>query len=276
MNNTFNFRRFGLLLRKTIYEKGLVLGGSFILVIVLVLFAYSSLKTARQSSFAQSMGFAIGLFSVTVWVNILLNNFSKKSVAASYLTLPCSHFEKWLSVFVITVFLYLPLFLVVFKIIDSLFLDYHRELAVTKFHYSAKQLEADFPYLTYSFAEKDNINRMPFSIFLACFSGLGGVAVVGSLYFNQKSYIKSALVFLGLFVAFSFLGDLLFSFIIGEKTTTSGVLNFAKAVVSTENKKAYSINATEPIKNLIKYFMMIFIPAALWLIGLVQFGDKEL
>lgn len=276
MNNTFNFRRFGLLLRKTIYEKGLVLGGTFILATVLVLFAYSSLKTARQSSFGQSMGFAIGLLSVTVWVNILLNNFSKKSVSASYLTLPCSHFEKWLSVFTITVLVYLPMFLVVFKVIDSLFLDYHRELAVTKFHYTAKQLEVDFPYLTYSFAEKDNLNRMPFSIFLACFFGLGGIAVVGSLYFNQKSYIKSALVFLGLSVAFSFLGDSLFSFIIGEKTTTSGVLNFTKAVVSTESKKAYQIYATESIKSLIQYFMMVFIPAALWLIGLVRFGDKEL
>lgn len=276
MNNTFNFRRFGLLLRKTIYEKGLVLGGTLVLVTVLIVFAYSSVQTARQSSFAQNMGFVIGLFSVTVWVNILLNNFSKKSVAASYLTLPCSHFEKWLSVFVITVLVYLPLFLGVFKIIDTLFLDHYRELAISKFHYSAKQIEIDLPYLTYNFIDKTLINRMPFSIFLACFFGLGGIAVVGSLYFNQKSYIKSALVFLGLFVAFSFLGDLLFSFIIGEKTTTSGILNLTKAVVTTENKKAYPINATELIKNLIKYFMMIFIPAALWLIGLVRFGDKEL
>ena len=276
MNNTFNFRRFGLLLRKTIYEKGLVLVGTFILVIVLILFAYSSLKTARQSSFAQSMGFVIGLFSVTVWVNILLNNFSKKSVSASYLTLPSSHFEKWLSVFVITIFIYLPFFLVFLKVIDTLFLNHYRELAISKFHYSTKQLETDLPYLTYNFIEKDNLNRMPFSIFLACFLGLGGVAVVGSLYFNQKSYIKSALVFLMLYVAFSLLGDLLFRFIIGEKTTTSGILNFTKAVVSTENKKEYPINATEPIKNLVKYFMIVFIPAALWLIGLVRFGDKEL
>lgn len=276
MNNTFSFRRFGLLLRKTIYEKGLVLGGTFILVIVLILFGYSSLSNVRQSAYPQSIGFVIGLFSITIIVNILLNNFSKKSIAASYLTLPCSNFEKWLSIFVTAVLIYLPLFLVVLKVVDLLFLDYYRELAVTKFHYSAKQLEVDFPYLAYSFIEKDNLNRMTFSLFLSTFFGLGGVAVVGSLYFNQKSYIKSALVFLGLFVAFSFLGDLLFSFIIGEKTTTSGILNFTKAVVSTENKKVYPINATESIKNLVKYFMMIFIPAALWLIGLVRFGDKEL
>ena len=276
MNNTFNFRRFGLLLRKTIYEKGLVLGGTFILVTVLIVFFYSSTSTNRQSSLPQSMGFAIGLFSVTAWINILLSNFSKKSVAASYLTLPCSHFEKWLSIFVITVFIYLPLFLVVFKVIDTLFLNHYRELAINKFHYSAKQLETDLPYLTYNFIEKDNLNRMTFSIFLSTFFGLGGVAIVGSLYFNQKSYIKTALVFLGLFVAFSFLGDFLFNFIIGEKTTTSGILNFTKAVISTENKKAYPINASEPIKNLVKYFTMIFIPAALWLIGLVRFGDKEL
>lgn len=275
MNNFFNFRRLMLLLRKTIYEKGLVLGGTFILALVFILLIYSTQNAGRQSAFAQNMSFMIGVFSVTIWVNILLNNFSKKSITVSYLTLPCSHFEKWLSVVVITVFLYLPLFLGVLKVIDLLFVDSYREIAVAKFNYSAAQLEIDLPYIKYSF--DDNVNdRMPFSTFLACFFGFGGVSLLGSLYFNQKSYIKSALVFLGLFVAFSFFSDLIFSFIIGEKTTTSGVFNFTKAVVSTESKKAYPINATESIKNLVKYFMMIFIPAALWLIGLVRFSDKEL
>jgi hypothetical protein len=274
MNNTFNFRRFGLLLRKTIYEKGLFLGGIFVLVIVPILFVY---KQATQITTSQSLSFIIGLFSITIIVNILLNNFSKKSIAASYLTLPCSNFEKWLSISVFAFLLYLPLFLAVLKVIDILFLDYYRELAVTKFHYSAKQIEANFPHITYNFDEKDNSKLiMPFTKFMANFFGLGGVSVVGSLYFNQKSYLKSALIFLGLFVAFSFLGDLLFSFIIGEKVTVSGVFNFTEAVVSDENKKTYPINAAESIENLVKYFMMIFIPMALWLIGLVRFSDKEL
>jgi hypothetical protein len=275
MNNTFNFRRFGLLLRKTIYEKGLVLGGTFILVTILIMFSYSSTSTNRQSSFSQSMGLVIGLFSVTVWVNILLNNFSKKSAAASYLSLPCSHFEKWLSVFVITIFMYLPLFLVVFKVIDTLFLNHFRDLAISKFHYSTKQLETDLPYLTYNFIEKDNLNRMPFSIFLACFFSLGGVAVIGSLYFNQKSYIKSALVFLGLAFTLSLALNMLFDTIIGEKTST-GIFSFTKAVITTENERLFTINASESIQQIGKYFIMIFIPAALWLIGLVRFSDKEL
>ena len=275
MNNTFNFRRFGLLLRKTIYEKGLVLGGTFILVTVLIVLSYSSTSQNRVSSLPQRMGFVIGLFSVTAWVNIFLSNFTKKSVAASYLTLPCSHFEKWLSVFVITAFIYLPFFLMVFKVVDLLFLNYYRELAVTKFYYSVKQLENDLPYLTYNFAEKDNLNRMPFSIFLACFFGLGGVAVVGSLYFNQKSYIKSALVFLGLAFTLSLALNMLFDTIIGEKTST-GILSFTKAVITTENERLFTINASESIQQIGKYFIMIFIPAALWLIGLVRFSDKEL
>ncbi len=275
MNNTFNFRRFGLLLRKTIYEKGLVLGGTFILVIVLIVFSYSSTSTNRQSSLPQSMGFAIGLFSITVLVNILLNNFSKKSVAASYLTLPCSHFEKWLSIVFITFLVYLPLFLAVFKVIDLLFLNYYRELAITKLHYSAKQLEADLPYLKYTFVEKDNLNRIPFWMYLTNFFGLGGVAVVGSLYFNQKSYIKSALVFLGLLITLSLFANMLFGTIIGEKINTT-ILGFSKVIITTENARFFPVNASESIQQIVKYFMMIFIPAALWLIGLVRFGDKEL
>jgi hypothetical protein len=273
MNNTFNFRRFGLLLRKTIYEKGLFLGGIFVLVIVPILFVYN---LATQITTSQSLSFIIGLFSITIIVNILLNNFSKKSIAASYLTLPCSNFEKWLSISVFAFLLYLPLFLAVLKVIDILFLDYYRELAVTKFHYSAKQIEANFPHIKYNFDEKDNLNLiMPFTKFLANFFGLGGVSVVGSLYFNQKSYIKSALVFLGLAFTLSLALNMLFDTIIGEKTST-GIFSFTKAVITTENERLFTINASESIQQIGKYFMMIFIPMALWLIGLVRFSDKEL
>lgn len=273
MNNTFNFRRFGLLLRKTIYEKGLVLGGIFVLSIVLIIFPYSSSGTLRQSAFAQSMGFTIVLFGVTIFVNTLLNNFSKKSAAASYLLLPSSHFEKWLVVFVSTFLIFLPIFLIILKVIDTLFIDYYRELAVTKYHYSAAQLETSLSYLTYTFEEKDNLSRMPFWFFLPTFFGLSGVAVVGSLYFNQKSYIKSALVFLGLAIVLSLSVSMLFGVVISEKTTFMG---FTRTLVSTKDERHYIIDATEPIQNLVKYFTMVFIPVALWLIGLVRFSDKEI
>lgn len=273
MNNTFNFRRFGLLLRKTIYEKGLVLGGIFVLAIVLIIFSYSSSGTLRQSAFAQSMGFMIGLFGVTIFVNILLNNFSKKSAAASYLSLPSSHFEKWLVVFVSTFLIFLPIFLIILKVIDTLFIDYYRELAVTKYHYSAAQLETSLTYLTYTFDEKDTLSRMPFWFFLPTFFGLSGISVVGSLYFNQKSYIRSALVFLGLAIILSLSVNMLFGAIIGEKTA---IMNFTKAFITTQKEKHYTVSASESVQSLIKYFMVIFIPAALWLIGLVRLSDKEI
>lgn len=273
MNNTFNFRRFGLLLRKTFHEKGLVLGGILVLSIALITFSYSSSSTLRQSAFAQSMGFTIGLFGVTIFVNILLNIFSKKSAAASYLSLPCSHFEKWLVVFVSTCLIFLPIFLILLKVIDTLFIDYYRELAVSKYHYSATQIETSLAYLAYTFEEKDNLSRMPFWFFLPAFFGLGGVAVVGSLYFNQKSYIKSALVFLGLAIVLVFSVSTLYGTVIGEKTA---MMSFTKAFITTQKEKHYTVNASESIQQIVKYFIMVFIPVVLWLIGLVRFSDKEI
>lgn len=274
MNNIFNFRRFGLLLRKTIYEKGLVLGGTLLLTSVIILFLYTVSTTARTSSFAHNIGFVAGILSSTAFVSLLLSNFSRKSAAVSFLTLPCSNFEKWLMIVALTFLIYLPLFLFIFKVIDTFYLDYYREIAVNKFHLTSKQLEEDLPYLTYNFDKQDN--SLSFTTFLACFTGFSGFTTLGSLYFNQKSYVKSALVFLGLFLVLSFLADTLFSLIIGEKVTTAGVFNFVKALVSTNEKKTFSINATESIKNLVQYFMMIFVPVILWLISLVRFSDKEI
>lgn len=219
MNNIFNFRRFGLLLRKTIYEKGLVLGGTLLLTLIIILFLYTVSTTARTSSFAHNIGFLAGILSSTAFVSLLLSNFSRKLAAVSFLTLPCSNFEKWLVIVVLTFLIYLPLFLFIFKVIDTFYLDYYREIAVNKFHLTPKQLEEDLPYLTYNFDKQDN--SLSFAAFLACFTGFSGFTTLGSLYFNQKSYVKSALVFLGLFLVLSFLADTLFSLIIGEKVTTA-------------------------------------------------------
>ena len=273
MNNTFDIRRFGFLIKKIIYEKGLILGGSFVLLVVLMLLIYGTSSAVKQSSLPQNACFGLGLISPTVFVSILLNHFSRKSSAVAYLTLPCSHFEKWLTIFMLTVFIYLPLFLLTFKLIDTVFLNHYREVAVTKFQYMNYQLESDLPYLKYTFQAVKGV--MPFSGFMACFFGLSGATVLGTLYFNQKSYIKTALVLVGFFIVFGFLANTLFGIIIGESTST-GIFTFDKALVTNESKRQFSVEAPEAIKNLVKYFLLVFIPAALWLIGLVRLRDREL
>ena len=271
MNNTFDIRRFGFLLRKTMYEKWLVLLGSYAILMVLILIFYSTESASKSSTTPQIFSFVFGAFSVAIFVNILLNNFSKKSSAASFLTLPCSNFEKWFSVFLIIVLVFLPLFLLTLKVIDTAFVNHFRDIAVKKFHYLPKQLENELPYISYSFKKINN----SFSSFLSIFFLFGGISIIGSLYFNQKSLLKTALASLGFIIVFSFLGGILYRMIIGEKVNIVN-FDFANVTVTNEDLMSFSITVSDTAKNLIQYFMLIFMPLALWLISLVRFGDKEL
>ena len=271
MNNTFDIRRFGFLLRKTMYEKGLVLLGSYAILMVLILIFYSTESASKSSTTPQIFSFVFGAFSVAIFVNILLNNFSKKSSAASFLTLPCSNFEKWFSVFLIIVLVFLPLFLLTLKVIDTAFVNHFRDIAVKKLHFLPKQLENELPYISYSFKKINN----SFSSFLSIFFLFGGMSIIGSLYFNQKYLLKTVLVFIGFIVAFSFLSAIFYKIVIGEEVD---IVNFDYINVTVINGdlKRFSITVSDTVKNLIKYFMLIFMPLALWVISLVRFGDKEL
>lgn len=273
MNNIFDFRRFGLLLRKTIYEKGLVLGGTFVLLIAIMLFLYWQVKNINSSQVYQNLCFGIGFIYPAFLVSFLLNNFSKKSNAASYLALPCSHFEKWLSVFIIVVLIYLPLFLLTLKIIDTSFINHYREIAITKFHWDAKRIATSFPYIKYRF--EDTEGQFPIDIFLSLSLILGSISILGSLYFNQKSLIKTAIVCLGFILFFSFLGGVVFELILGEKVSVS-IFNLTKAVITNKYQTSFTLFAQKPVKYFVNYFILIFIPFALWAISLVRFREKEL
>ncbi len=272
MNNTFNLRRFGHLLNKTLYEKRLVLLGSFVLLIAFSVLVYATGSNARNSTSTQRIVLFFGLLIMpTVVVNILLDNFSKKSVAASFLTLPCSHFEKWLAVFVLTIFIYLPLFLVFFKIVDTVFVNHYRDLALTKWHFTSQQIEKDLPYFSFSLDEL----KSPLSYPLSNFFVLSAISMIGSLYFNQKAYIKTALIGIVLFVVLNLLANKGFELIIGEKVSMN-TTEFTGATVINKDFRSFIVGATEPVKSMFKYFLMFVVPAALWLIGLLRFREKEL
>lgn len=273
MNNTFDTRRFWALLKKTFYENRLVLLGTSVLLLALVIFFYAAANSMKDSSFAQNSSLVFGLFSATIYVNILLGNFSKKSSAASFLTLPSSNFEKWLSVFVIVFCMILPLFLLSLKLIDTVFVERAREIAATKLFYSTFQLNKDLPFIKLNFEESNS--HMPFEAFLAAFGVYSGISMIGTLYFNQKSYIKTALLTLALHTIFSFGANALFGLIIGETASTNSI-NFTFGTIILANEAKFNVNASESITLIIRSFMLVILPMALWLIGYVRLREKEL
>lgn len=271
MNNTFDTHRFWALLKKTFYENRLVLLGTSVLLLALVISFYASVS--KNSSFAQNSSLIFGLLGATIYVNILLGNFSKKSSSASFLTLPSSNFEKWFSVFVIVFCVILPLFLLSLKLIDTIFIERAREIAATKSFYTTFQLNKDLPFIKLNF-EKNN-NHISFEGFLAAFGVFSGMSMIGTLYFNQKSYIKTALVILVLHTISSFGASALFGSIIGETASTNSI-NFTFGTIILANEAKFNVNASESIIFMVRSFMLVILPMALWLIGYVRLREREL
>lgn len=130
MNNTFNIKRFAWLFKKTILERPAQLLGMTCLTLVVVLLIYAILKSLAPRDVVQNGSFMIGLAGGGSFLaSFVFNYFSSNAAGSSYLTLPASHFEKWLCAVLISVVLFTIIFLVFYRITDAAFVaSYHRSL----------------------------------------------------------------------------------------------------------------------------------------------------
>src|SRR5882762_2848221 len=111
MNNTFNLRRFWLLLKKTLLERPVQMFGFTGLILAVVLIMYVIIKSLGGFTAAQNISFIWGLPGGGFFLgSFVFNYFSSTANGSSYLTLPASHFEKWLCAVLITGVLYVGVF----------------------------------------------------------------------------------------------------------------------------------------------------------------------
>src|SRR5579862_6757694 len=99
MNDTFNFKRFKFVFIKTIVERPTQIVGTFVLSFSVVLLIYFFLEALGNNfELAQLFSFSVGLIGGGCFLaSLVFNFFSDGASSASYLTLPASSLEKWLS-----------------------------------------------------------------------------------------------------------------------------------------------------------------------------------
>lgn len=189
MNDTFSAKRFALLLKKTLLERPSQMFGFIGLILAVTFILYFILKSLTSFDAAQNITFIWGFAGGgCILASFVFGYFSSNANGSSYLTLPASHFEKWLCGMLIAMVFYPIIFLLVFRMIDSGF--------VTLFH---KSLDPESPlYLeqyrsVYLFSFTGRLALKVDPIFLIFTS----IAMLGSLYFNKVAFIKTALVFFG-------------------------------------------------------------------------------
>ena len=263
MNDTFNFKRFLLLLQKTLLERPMQLFGFTGLIILLSLVFYFVFKSIEGFKEAQDLTFMWGLVCGGSFISsFMFSYFFSNASGCSYLTLPASHFEKWLCGVLIAGILYPLVFLLSYRAIDASFVAlYHQSLNASAPFYKEKY-EA-----VYMFAFDGRVANKVYPIIFFT----SGAMVVGSLYFNKVAFIKVALVLtvccLGIFglnwlVAKSVFGSIeaLFPF---------------RNVHIILGKETGSIDLPKTSQLISTYSLCYIYPALLWVLAYVRLKEKE-
>jgi hypothetical protein len=190
MNQTFNIRRFGWFFKKTLLERPAQLIGLIILCMALSLVAYAFAKFTAGFEVAQMVTFMLGLIVGGCFLaSLVYGYFGTNASGFSFLTLPVSQFEKWLCGVLITAIIYTVIFLLFFRLIDSIF--------VSMYHNS---LDPQNPFYKEQY---DAVQLFPLNGYIAIktymmFANFAGSMLVGSLYFDKAPFIKVALILCGL------------------------------------------------------------------------------
>lgn len=190
MNNTFDIKRFGLLLKRQWLEFGkiylITLGVAFGVIAsfyVTAVWSFFRENPHVDLNFRDSLFSIFGFLFITVIASNYFAYFGQKAKTVVDLLLPASTFEKFLAAILFTGFLATLSFVAVFALTDAMFVSNVRaDLNPNAVYYISSFRRITF-YPVYL------LPLMVTSVFL-----------LGSIYFNKFHYIKTAISVIG-FVA---------------------------------------------------------------------------
>jgi len=263
MSDTFNLKRFVLLMKKTVMERPTQTIGAIVLLLVLSFALYAIAKRLAGFGAAQNLSFIWGLAGGGFFLaSLIFGYFSSNASGSSYLTLPASFFEKWLCGILIAGIFYPLLFVILFHCIDLLFVSaYHHSLDPNSLFYK-QQYES-----VYTFDLNGTIAWKVYFIF----SFVTGAMLTGALYFNKIAIIKTAIaicVFIGVLFGINWLvGMLVFGPIKEFGLYDHVTIEIGKA----EGVILLPASAENFIRSCIAYCL----PTVLWLLPLLRLREKE-
>lgn len=265
MNEIFQLNRFYYLFKKLLYEKKGHFIGAFVLIFAFVMFLYNSSGNIRDGHFYnQAESFSIGLVICGgIWISISLNYFSPNEEGYSYLTLPASYFEKWLTV-VLTGVLFFIIYCIGFRIWDMAMTAYFKAHVDTHAYFYKKILPE---IKVMSFNMEDNIYlSMPYLFFL----NLTALVAVGGLYFNRLAWVKACLFAIGFFWVYIFIFNQAGVFLFSKEITSFFYIDGIR--IDGEKYIIYD----EPYRTFRTIFFYAILPILLWIIALVRMKEKEI
>jgi hypothetical protein len=263
MNNTFNIKRFGWLFKKALLERPVQMFGFIGLIFAIILISYFICKSQIGFWAAQNLAFIWGLAGGGGFLaSFVFGYFSSNANGSSYLTLPASHFEKWICGILIAGVLYPVIFLLFYRIMDAGFVAmYHNSLdpgsPLYKIRYNA----------VYIFPFDGRIATKVYPLFLL-FTGVG---MMGSLYFNKASFIKTALCFCMVCFSLFALNWLFASMLFGN---IDSAFPFTEVSILV-GKETGSVELPKKIFQIYMYALEFILPGIFWILTYIRLREKE-
>jgi hypothetical protein len=270
MNDIFSFRRFYYLLKKQIIEKRLfLLGISTIVIFLEISIYYLNGNIYQVSGNLQYLSlFVLLILSPTILISFILNSFSDIKTSIGALLLPVSFFEKWLMIFAIVFLTFVPSHLLILKFIDYSFVNHYKELAIESKQFTAKRIHDSWPYISYVF----NGNSY-FSYYLMFSVYCSGIFLLGTLYFKNLSYFKTALVLILVLTFVLYGGNYITETIIGENSKLQ--FDDFGAWIQVQ-PRPFLIQGKMTSSVVLTWYAKLVLPLALWLIAILRFREKEI
>jgi hypothetical protein len=263
MNDIFSLQRFGWLMRKIIIERTAQILGTIGLCISIAFIFYAMTYLLQGVAVAQNAAFLVGLtLGGPLVASIVFGYFGNNATGASFLTLPASILEKWLSGVLIVGVIYFLIFLLCFRLMDFAF--------VAHYHNS---LDLHLPYYNEQY---DAVHILSFTEFVATstylmFFNFSGLIMLGALFFNKAAFVKTAFIICGIIVGAFLLNFLVVKLLI-KNTQIAFPFNIVWIRVGDERAALRFSRETE---EMIMFIFRFVLPAIFWSLTLLRLKEKE-
>jgi hypothetical protein len=263
MSDVFSLRRFGWLMRKIFQERTTQVLGTILLCFTVTFIVYAMTRLLQGIEVAQNGAFAVGLpLGGSLMASVVFSYFNNNAMGASFLSLPASLLEKWLSGILIVGMLYFLLFLAFFRLLDLAF--------VSQLHHS---LDHHAPFYKEQY---EAVHLLSFTEFTAwgnylMFFNFTGIMMLGALFFNKAAFVKTALVICTVIV-----GAFLLNLLVVSQLIKNTQISFPFSVVWIwVGKDRAAIELSPETADIIKFIFRFVLPAILWSLSLLRLKEKE-
>ena len=264
MNNIFDFNRFSLLVkRQWVENKKLFLMASFGIVGILAILNSLIMRwqSGTTSEIPRYIFFNLSLFlSGSIFANYVFKDISDKNSSTSFLLIPASHFEKFLTGVIYTFILFPVVFLSLHYAVDLGFVTIGNNIKDGLKVSGIKNLQL-YSFIFGSKDIKDELGEI-----IGYWLVIQAFVLMGATQFEGRSYIKTA------FMGFAMLFLLGFVFYLSDKILLGDI-------IKEFQNKGYGRELIKPTKELLegiwKVILIYVLPSILLVTTYFKLKEKQ-